>query len=822
MSAKEHPYVINFKKLSSKDLLVVGGKGSNLGEMTQVGVPVPPGFVVTTRAYYEMLEESGLREPITEILDNLDVNDTRALNNASKKIEDMIKAADVPTEVRKAIVSAYASMSGFQDALVAVRSSATAEDIPGASFAGQQATYLNVKGPRNLVDAVRDCWASLFEPRAIFYRVTKGFEHMKVGIAVPVQKMVQSEVSGVMFTVDPVSNDESKVAIEAVYGLGETIVSGAVTPDSYLVNKKSMKIEDKRISNQDWMLVRRPRPKEGETNIKVNVSETWQKRQKLSDKHIVELAKIGRLIEKHYKYPQDIEWAFAGNKLWIVQSRPVTTLEGIEEDKGLKADLAIEVKALEKEVAKEVKEKEEKVEVVKIKEEDIKIPLDVLIEGVPASPGIISGKIRVIKSSDFMEKLIPGEILVTGMTTPSWVPIMKKASAIITDQGGSTAHAAIVSRELGIPCVVGTQVATKVLRTGEWVTLDGKAGLVYEGKMDSLTVEAKEDRAEEEEKAKETAVYKDVDVKEIIPEYKKIKTATKVYVNLGEPDLAEKVSKMHVDGVGLLRAEFMLAEIGMHPKKALTTEKRREKFVQKLANDIAVFCENFGPERPIIYRATDFKTNEYRALEGGAEFEFEESNPMIGYRGVSRYLDNPDVFKMEMEALRIVRNKMNHRNLWLMLPFVRTVDELIAAKKLVTAAKLRRSSTFKLFMMVEVPSNVIMIDEFIAAGIDGVSMGTNDLTQLTLGVDRDNPKVQKIFDERDPAVLWSMERVVRACHKNKIACSICGQAPSVYPEITEKLVEWGVTSVSVNADVIDKTREIVAAVERKLIERRKK
>jgi len=795
-------YTIPFKKLTSKDLLIVGGKGANLGELTNAGVPVPPGFVVTTKAYNEFLDVAAIREPITDILDNLDVHDTKALQRASNRIKKMISETSVPAEIRKAIVDAYKSMSGFTDALVAVRSSATAEDIPGASFAGQQATFLNIKGTRNLVDAVRGCWASLFESRAIFYRVEKGFEHMKVSIAVPVQKMVQSESSGVVFTLNPVTNDEDVITIEAVFGLGETIVSGAVTPDNYVVDKKSLKILEKHIAKQEWMLVRRGTVKKGEPNVKVNVSKNWQRRQKLSDKHIKELAKIGRLIEKHYKYPQDIEWAFAGNKLWVVQSRPVTTLEVPE----------VKLK-VEKKLKKIVEPKKE------MKKE---IELELLLEGVPASPGVISGKVRIIKGPEKMHELQEGEILVTGMTNPSWVPIMRKASAIITDQGGTTAHAAIVSRELGIPCVVGTLVSTRELRTGSWVTVDGGAGLVYEGKLKGLEAKAFTPTEKEPELPVSKSFADVVSAEETarIAEFKKIKTATKVYVNLGEPDLAAPISQMHVDGVGLLRAEFMLATFGIHPREAMKKKKSREKYVKHLVEGISEFCENFGPDRPVIYRATDFKTNEYIALKGGEEFEFEEYNPMIGYRGVSRYLDNPDVFNLELEAIRKVRNVRGHKNLWLMLPFVRTVGELVEAKKLVTSARLRRSSTFKLFMMVEVPSNVILIEDFIKAGIDGVSMGTNDLTQLTLGIDRDNTKVQSIFDERDPSVLWSMERVIKAAKKHKIMCSICGQAPSVYPEITQKLVEWGITSVSVNADVLNKTREIVANVERKLIRRK--
>lgn len=814
---KTSPYSLDFKKISSKDLMLVGGKGANLGEMTKAGVPVPPGFVVTTHAYNDFLDSADIRQPITDILADLDVNDTKALKTASDKIKKLILEASVPSEIRKEVVAAYSAMSGFTDALVAVRSSATAEDIPGASFAGQQATFLNVKGPRNLMKAVQGCWASLFEKRAIFYRATKGFEHMKVSIAVPVQKMVQSEVSGVMFTIDPVTNDKKSVTIEAVFGLGETIVSGAVTPDYYLVDKGSLSIKEKHISKQEWMLVRRGRPVKGDPNVKVSVSKAWRQKQKLDDKFIKSLAKIGKTIESHYKYPQDIEWAFAGNKLWIVQSRPVTTLKEPEEKMAPQIVEETEIKDLKKHQTMRKKKISEAKKVI-----EQKIDLNLLLEGVPASPGVVSGKARVIKDAKRMGELEEGEILITTMTTPSWVPIMKKASAIVTDQGGATAHAAIVSRELGIPCVVGTQLSTKVIKTREWITIDGGGGRVYEGKLKEKAAKVSRIHTQVTEPALTSEAK--LDIPKVTGElpYKKIQTATKVYVNLGEPELAKDIAKMDVDGVGLLRAEFMLATFGVHPLEAMKSADSRKSYIKNLEDGIAEFCKEFGPDRPVIYRTTDFKTNEYMALKGGDKHEFEEYNPMMGYRGVSRYVDNPDVFNLELEAVKHVRNKLGYKNLWVMLPFVRTVDELIQAKKLISSTGLRRSSTFKLFMMVEVPSNVILIDDFIAAGIDGVSMGTNDLTQLTLGVDRDNPKVQGVFDERDPAVQWSMEKVVRACAKNKIMCSICGQAPSVYPEITKNLVEWGVTSVSVNADVLHKTREIVAEVEKSLIRRRRR
>ena len=759
---KKPAYIVWFNEVDKDDVTLVGGKGANLGEMVSFGIPVPPGFIVTAKAYFQFLEENKLQPKIKDILKGIDASDPHTFNTASQKIKRLITRGKIPKEISSEIIKAYVKLGKlFKHALVAVRSSATAEDLPTASFAGQQATFLNIRGEANVVEAVRNCWASLFESRAIFYRQEHGFDHLKVGIAVPVQEMIQSEASGVMFTIEPVTHQKNRIIIEAIYGLGELIVQGAVTPDHYEINMASLKILKKQVHKQTIQLI-----KVGTLNKQRRVLRKKQDKQKLSDKEIKELARLGKKIHRHYFFPQDVEWAMAGRKIFILQTRPVTTI-------------------------KEVKKKKEK------KPEEIK--RKVILAGTAASPGIAAGPARIVHSAKEIGKVKKDDVLVTGMTSPDFVPAMKKVSAIVTDRGGQTSHAAIVSRELGIPCVVGTTKATKILKKGLMITVNGTKGEVYKGGL----IQEREYRLPkiEEKRLKPVA-----------------KTATKIYVNLGEPELAEELAKRPVDGVGLLRAEFMMAEIGVHPRKIIK-DRKQKMFVDKLSSNLAIFCRNFDP-RPVVYRATDFKTNEYRNLIGGRSFEPEEENPMLGYRGTFRYLADPDVFELELRAIKKVRNKENLRNLWLMLPFVRTPQELIQAKKIIASAGLIRSPSFKLWLMVEVPSNVILLSDFIKAGIDGVSIGSNDLTMLIMGIDRDNAELANIFDERNPAVLWALEKVIKTCQKAKITSSICGQAPSTYSDLVQKLVEWGITSISVNPDAIERTRELVAETEKRIIKRK--
>ena len=566
----------------------------------------------------------------------------------------------------------------------------------------------------------------------------------------PVQHMVQSEAAGVMFTIEPTTSNKEKITIEAVLGLGEMIVSGDVTPDHYTISKADMEIMEKEIKKQEWKLVKKEGGTGKEDNVKIDLTPEEQARQKITDAEIIQLAKIGKQLEDHYQFPQDIEWATEKGDIFIVQTRPVTT---IKEDAG----------------------------------EAQVIDAPVLVSGAAASPGVASGAVKIVPDPSQIDKVLEGDVLVAEMTTPDFVPAMKRASAIVTDRGGRTAHAAIVSRELGIPCVVGSENATVVLEDRQVITVDGSNGKVYEGRIEIKS-----------------------DVK--IRARGEVVTKTKLLANLAQPDIVDRVATRDVDGIGLLRAEFMVAEIGEHPSHMIA-EGRGHEFVDKLAHELMIFTKAFYP-RQVVYRTNDFKSNEYKALKGGEKYEEDEENPMIGYRGASRYITDIETFKLELDAIKKVREQYD--NLWVMIPFVRTVAEMARTVKIMEEEDLKRSDTFKLWMMVEIPSNVILLEEFIGVGIDGVSIGSNDLTQLTLGIDRDSSKLAETFDERNEAVMISIEKVVRTCKALGVTCGICGQAPSVYPEITEKLVEWGCTSVSVSPDMIDVTRDIIANAEAKL------
>jgi len=764
--------ILWFKEVGKDDVNIVGGKGANLGELTNAGLPVPPGFIVTAQAYFDFVKATGLDRVIKKDLTNLDPEDTKKLQSLAQKIQKEIMAKPLSNALIKDITKAYQELytKGASGIFVAVRSSATAEDLPTASFAGQQKTFLNITGTDEVVKAVRQCWASLFEARAIYYRVANKFDHMKVGIAVPVQKMVQSVKSGIMFTIDPITNDRDKLVIEAGWGLGEAIVSGSVTPDRYVVSKSSLEIVEKTVNKQDWKISK----VDGVTKH-VSIAKAEQEVQKLSDEEILAVAKLGKQIDEHYGKPQDTEWAIEGKNLYFVQSRPVTTVK--DETASTEASPAAT---------------EGGVDVSKA---------EVILKGIAASLGLAGGPVRILHSPSEIDRVQKGDILVTEMTTPDYVPAMKRAIGIITDTGGQTSHAAIVSRELGIPCVVGTGTATHALKENQVVSVDGAKGVVYKGKV-----------------AREDAPTAGVAGNAPLPGSYNVDvpvTATKVYVNLGEPSAAEKTAQLPCDGVGLMRAEFMIAEIGEHPR-ALVKAGKSQVYVDKLTEGMRTIAQAFHP-RPVVYRATDFKTNEYRNLKGGAEFEPEENNPMIGYRGASRYIKEPDLFKLELEAIKNVREKFDLKNLWIMIPFVRTVEELRQVKELVEEAGLKRGNDFKFWMMAEIPSNVILMDRFLDLGVDGVSIGSNDLTQLTLGIDRDNATMAEEFDERDDAVRISIAHIIKTCRKRHVTVSICGQAATTYPEIAELMVREGATSVSVSPDSVVATRRLVASVEQKIL-----
>ena len=779
--AKDKELVLWFEELSKDDVPLVGGKCANLGEMINAGIPVPPGFAITAYAYKRFIEETGISQKIYDILDETitDPKDPKQYEEASKKIRKLIESTPIPKEIQEAIVKAYRELSkriGQQAVFVAVRSSATAEDLPGASFAGQQETFLNVKGEEALLESVRKCWSSLFTPRAIFYRTEKGFRHEKVLISVAVQKMVNSRSAGVIFTLHPVTGDRSKIIVESVWGLGEAIVSGAVTPDHFEVDKNTFKILVKNVVKKTVEYVRDP--KTGKT-VHVEVPPERQEAPSLTDEEVVELAKIAKRIEEHYGTPQDIEFAvdrdipFPKN-LFIVQSRPETvwSMKKVEAEASQQSTSVAEAR--------------------------------IVLKGLPASPGVHIGKAKVVLSPEEAAKEIQkGDILVTKMTNPDWVPYMRLAGAIVTDEGGMTCHAAIVSRELGIPCIVGARDATKLMKKGETYTVDARSGVIYEGRVEELVKPAEEEKAAAVAAAAQAPVV----------------TGTKIYVNISIPDVAEKVAReTQADGVGLLRAEHLMLSVGKHPR-LLIEEGGEQKMIDAFAEGIRQVAQAFYP-KPVVYRFLDFKPDEFLSLPGGEKYEKEAGhvgpNPLIGYRGAFRYIKEPDIFRLECRAIKKVREEYGLKNVWVMVPFVRRVEEFVQAKRIMEEEGLKQGPDFKVWIMVEVPSTVLLIDKFIEAGIDGVSFGTNDLTMLILGIDRDDAAVQEIYDERNLAVRRAISHVIRTCRKYGVTTSVCGQAPSNYPEMVEFFVREGATSISVNPDKVIETRNLVASIERKL------
>ncbi len=757
--------IVDVNELHVEDIPIVGGKGANLGELTNAGFPVPEAFVLTTFSYDYFVKGGDLMPKVEAKLAGIDRTSDDSLTAASRDIREMFEECDIPADLKKEIVSSYRRLIpkgkvGF----VAVRSSATAEDLPDASFAGQQETYLNVKDEDDLFDKIRKCWSSLFTARAIAYREKQGYAHDDVKLAVVVQRMVNSEFSGIMFTVDP-NSGAKQIVIEGGYGLGEAIVGGEVTPDTYIVDKQKMEVIKKRVSTQTWKYVRGAN---GGVEKK-DMPKDLVKAQKIDDSHIQEIAEIGRQIEIHYEKPMDMEWCIEDDNVYIVQARPITATGNSATNESIGASVSSE---------------------------------DIITSGLGASPGLASGKVVIYDESMSLDTIKEGDILVTEMTMPDMVPAMSRAAGIITDEGGMTCHAAIISRELGTPCVVGTGNATEILSDGMEVTVDGTTGTIYRG----IIKKASDSNGENAGAACVCAEYIPI-------------TGTKVMVNMSMPAKAEEIAQLQCDGVGLMRSEFLFTNyIGEHPC-AVIDDGRADELIEKLAEGISKVCRAFYP-RPITLRTSDFKTNEYRDMKGGADYEPNEDNPMIGWRGCSRYVSDSyrEAFMCELKAIKKVRDEMGFKNLNMMLPFVRTIEEIEDITDMMKSVGLRRGRDFKLYFMAEVPVNIFMADEF-CKYCDWFSIGSNDLTQLTMGCDRDSDILGHMgyFDERQEGVKRAIAQLIKVAHENGKYVSICGQAPSVYPEFTEFLVEQGIDCISLNPDTFNKTKRVIASAEQKII-----
>ena len=765
----------SFSELSTADVPYAGGKGANLGQLTQFGLPVPPGFVVGAPAYAVFRHQSGLSTRLAELLDGLNVDDTGSLREAADAAREAVGSSEMPDWLSEAIRKAYAELSPDGQTPVAVRSSATAEDTASASFAGMNETFLNVRGADAVIDAVRRCWMSLFGARTIYYRGQRGFSQSDMDIAVVVQRQIQSSRAGVMFTIDPAGGSADHLVIEGSFGLGEAVVSGQVSPDRYVVDKPLMAIVTRSVRPKELAI---EYAAEGGGTVTRQLGTDESLRPVLTDEEVLKLAELGVEIERSYGAPQDTEWAIdPEGATWMLQSRPITT--------GPKAPGA-PVRPGEGTLIQDGRS-------------GALGQGTVLVRGLGAAPGSGSGQARLLSSLDDAARLGQGDVLVTHMTSPDWVPLMRKAAAIVTDSGGMTCHAAIVSRELGIPCVVGTGDATHKLREGEMVTVDATRGVVLEG----ATAESVSQAANGRRPA--TA-----------PAGGPVITGTRLLVNLSEPSQVKRAAALAVDGVGLLRAELMIVEAldGVHPRKLLA-QGRGDEFVERMAESLTEFAAAFSP-RPITYRTTDFRTNEFRGLEGGEEFEPEEANPMIGLRGALRYIQQPEVFQLELEAIGRVW-KAGHRNFHVMLPFVRTARELERCREQIAQAGLLDQAGFELWIMAEVPSVLFGLERYAELGIAGISIGSNDLTQLLLGADRDSGELSDTFDERDPAVVAYLSELIPRARRLGLQTSICGQAPSVHAEYAELLVRLGIDAISVSTDVVDRTRRLIAAAEQRLL-----
>jgi len=749
------PDILWLEEIRKEDISSVGGKGASLGEMASIGLPVPPAFVVTSQAFRRFLVATNLEDKLYALLEGLDVDNNDQLEEAAEKAKKLVNDSPMPKDLKDAIARAYQKMSRGGD-IVAARSSATAEDLPDASFAGQQETILNIKGIENLLKGVQVCWASLYGARAIYYRAKQGFDHHTVNIAVVVQRLVPSEKAGVMFTSHPVTG-ESMTIIEGSWGLGESVVSGSVSPDKYVFDQRTERIVDKFIATKRTEIVA-----DGEYGTKtLEIKPDRQEMQVLSDEDVKRLATYGIVSEEHYGVPQDMEWGIVGDQIFVLQSRPITTIKAGAKKNGQ----GVSTGSADK----------------------------VILQGQGASPGIASGKVAIVYDVKDIGKVKDGDIMVTRMTNPDMVPAMRKVSAIVTDEGGMTCHAAIVSRELGTPAVVGTKIGTQLLQEGQVVTVDGEKGLIYDGVIETVKQETAGPAAP------------------VAAGPSKIITATSVKVNVSMPEAAGRAAATGADGVGLLRIEHLILGLNKTPGWFIENH-REEEFIQELLNGIKVVLDAF-PGKPVWVRTLDAPTDEFRNMQGGKS-EPIEHNPMLGWRGIRRDLQSPKQFRLQIETFKRLWD-LGYDNLGIMFPMVSHPNEFIKAKEEFRNAGVDVENV-DLGIMIEIPASAVIIEDFIKAGIKFASFGTNDLIQYTIAIDRNNENVTDMYWPKHPAVLALIDRAIKACREGGVEVSICGQAGSE-PEMVTWLVQHGITSVSSNIDAIAKIRETVARTEQRII-----
>ena len=743
----------------------VGEKATQIGELIQSGVNVPSGFVISSAVYFNFLKHTGLDKKIDLMLRDLDTENTRLLQKQSTIIEKTILTQKFPESFEKELKETLVKLNSTKNSW-AVRFSPAMLDPKHSPFAGQQKAFLNIKNETQLKKAILQMYAVIFSPSSIYYRSMHQFGHFEVGVAVIIQKMVNAQKSGILFTINPITSNQNEMMIEAGLGLGGPINEGTINPDQYILDKQSGETIRQVINFQPWKL------RLGANLKHTAIAGKARSSAKLSPDEISTLFRWSKNIEKRFSLPQNVEWGFTNEILYFFESAPIidtpaTLPSQHKRIKGLSGALGHEI-----------------------------------AHGVGASLGIETGPVHLVHNPDDLTQIKNGEILVTEMTKPTFIPALKKVRAIITDTGGATSHAALIARELGVPAVVGTGQTTHILRNNQIVTVDGTHGVIYKGQVSHPAIKSHHFHSSHPFFYKKKRFTVPI-------------TGTKIYLNLSDPDQAEKLSQLPADGVGLLRAEFMIASFGEHPK-AMIASGRTDEYIDALEEGMRKISVAFSP-RPVIYRLSDFKTNEYRGLKGGSHFEPHEANPMIGFRGALRYTKEPDVVMPELIALKRAQDKYGIDNLHIMVPFVRTTNELKNTLELIKKAGLKQGPDFKIWMMVEVPSNVFLLDDFIAMGLDGISIGSNDLTQLILGVDRDSSNLSEHFDERNKAVKIALNFVIKKCREHHITSSVCGNAVSVYPEIVELVVNAGVTSLSIAPDMIMQTRKLVSSIEKQIV-----